>query len=163
MAFPFVLESNFEAGTNGEWTSETDTGSQLDFPHISELVGKSGIGQLMPFRGAFCARWVLGANTTDAFLTSTSIDIADAATSYFRWYMFFATNFAATAADVVSIFKLRQAGAGTVEFTVGINCDGSGGIFLGANDGTAASAFGSTNITLEIGRASCRERVYVLV
>ena len=148
MAFPFVLESNFEAGSSAEWTSSSDTGTQMDFPHISVLAGISGMGQLMPYRGAFCARFTLGANTTDSFLRSTTIDIADAATSYFRWYMFFATNFAATAADVVSIFKLRQAGGGTVEFTVGVNCDGSGGVFLGGNDGTAASAFGTTNITL---------------
>ena len=150
MAFPYLFESNFEQGTNAEWTSETDTGSQLDFPHISTLAGQSQtvLGPMMPFRGAYCARFVLGANTTDAFLRSTSIDIADAGSSWFRWYMYLAGDVVATAADVVSIFKLRQAGGGTVEQTVGLSFDGSGGIFLGGSDGTAAAAFGTTSITL---------------
>lgn len=148
MAFPYLFESNFEAGTNAEWTSETDSGSQLDFPHISVIAGQNGIGNLAPFRGTFCARWVLGANTTDAFLRTTAIDIADTASSWFRWYMFLANDFVATAADVVSIFKLRQAGGGTVEFTVGLSCDGAGGIVLGGSDGIAAANFGTTNITL---------------
>lgn len=149
MAFPFAFESNFESGSNAEWSAETDTGSQLDFPHISTLAGVNN-GNQAPYRGAYCARWVLGANTTDAFLRTTGIDIADSATSYFRWKMFLAPDFVATAADVVSIFKLRQAGGGTVEMTIGISCDGSGGIFLGGSDGTAAATFGTKSITLGV-------------
>lgn len=148
MAFPFILETNFENGTNSEWTSETDSASQLDIAHASTLAGVAGQGNLAPFRGAYCARWQLGANTTDAYFISTTIDIADAATAFFRWYMFLGTNLRATAADVVSIFKLTQAGAGTVEQTIGLNFDGAGGIFIGGSDGTAAAAFGTTNITL---------------
>jgi hypothetical protein len=148
MAFPWIFYSNFEAGTNAEWTSETDTASQLDIAHITTLASVSGRGSLAPFRGAYCARWRLGANTTDAFLTSTGIDIADAATSYFRWYIYFGHDFTFTANDVVSLFKLTQAGGGTVEYTVGINCVAStGDMFLGGSDGTAAAAFGTSAIS----------------
>ena len=148
MAFPFILESNFEAGTNAEWTSETDSGSQLDFPHITELA-RWPWPKFAPYRGAYCARFVLGANTTTVFLTSTAIDIADTASAYYRWYMYFAPDFAFTADDVVSLFKLRQAAAGTVEYTVGISCTAATNVFvLGASDGTAAATFGATPITL---------------
>ena len=148
MAFPYVLESNFEQGTNAEWTSETDTGSQLDFPHASVLAGVSGLGPMAPFRGAYCARWTLGANTTDAYLTSTTIDIADGSTASYRWYLYLAENFQFTADDVVSLFKLTQAGGGTVEYTIGLNLTAADDtIFLGGSDGTAAGDFGATSIT----------------
>lgn len=150
MAFPWLLESGFEAGSNAEWTAETDTGSQLDFPHASELA-RFPWPTHAPYRGAYCARFRLGANTTDAYLTSTSIDIADAGTAYFRWYIQFCPDFAFTADDVVSLFKLRQAGGGTVEYTVGINCvAATGAITIGGSDGTAAAAFGAQRLQLGV-------------
>jgi hypothetical protein len=75
VAFPFLLESNFESGSNAEWTSETDTVSQLDFPHYSELA-RYPWKTCVPFQGAYCARVVLSGGTADAFVSSTSTTIA---------------------------------------------------------------------------------------
>lgn len=148
MAFPWLVEANWEAGTNAEWTSETDSGAQLDFPHASELA-RFPWPTHAPFRGAYCARFRCGANTTTMFLTSTSIDIADAASAHFRWYLQLAPDFIATADEIVSIFKLRQAGAGTVEFTVGLDLVAATGVYtLGGSDGIAAVAFGTTPLVL---------------
>ena len=117
MAFPFVFESNFEAGTNGEWDSETDTGSKLDFPHYSTLATIPGSGT--PYRGAYCMRInLVPGDTNDHTVTEGDIDIATGVTRYFRWAMYLSPNFSATADDNFSIFELQQ-GGGTQEFVVG--------------------------------------------
>lgn len=155
MGFPFIFESNFEAGTNAEWDAETDSGSQLDFPHVSELA-RFPYSSLAPFRGGYCARWRLGAVTTAAYLTEGDIDIADGASAYFRWYLYLAPDFAFTADDVISLLKLRQTGGGTVEYTVGLSLTAAtGAIVLGGSDGTAAAAFGAQQ--LQLGRWHCIE------
>lgn len=136
MAHPYLFESYFEAGTAGDWDTETDTGSLLDFPHYSVLV-KEG---MVPYRGAYCARIVLG-DTNDHTLTEGDIDIADAGTAYFRWYLYVSNDFTATADDVFSIFELQQAG-GTVEQTVGMRITASSNLLeIGVGDGTAPSSY----------------------
>lgn len=146
MAFPWIVESTWESGTNAEWTAETDTASLLDFPHASVLA-RFPWPNHAPFRGAYCARFRLGAETTTVFLTHTTIDIADTATAHFRWYMQLAPDFAFTADDVVSLFKLRQAGGGTVELTVGLNLvTATDAITIGGSDGVAAASFGATRL-----------------
>ena len=146
MAHPFILEAGFERGSNADWTSETDTGSQLDFPHASELA-RFPWSECAPYRGAYCARFTLGANTTDASLTSTTIDIADTATGYFRFYLYLAPNFTFTADDTVSLFKLTQAAGGTVELTFGLSLTAAtDAILIGGSDGTAAADFGATQL-----------------
>ena len=37
MAFPLDFFENFEAGTKGNFDSETDTGNRLDFPHAHDI------------------------------------------------------------------------------------------------------------------------------
>lgn len=138
MAFPFSFQSNFEAGTNAEWTSESDTGSLLDFPHYS-VVAKDQ-NSLMPYRGAFVARNVLG-DTNDHTVTSTAIAIADTATSYFRWYMGLSKDFRFTADDTFNVFELQQSG-GTVEMSVGFRVTNSTQLIeFGIGDGTAPTSF----------------------
>ena len=77
MAFPWIFEESFDAGTRGDWDSESDTGSLLDFPHYTTLAAIPGGG--LPFRGAYCMRIVCG-DTNDHTLTEDDIDIADTAT-----------------------------------------------------------------------------------
>ena len=78
MAFPYIFKANFEGGTNGEWDSESDTGSRLDFPHYSELARIPGLA--MPYRGARCMRVDLTTGqTNDHTVTEGDIDIADGA------------------------------------------------------------------------------------
>ena len=59
MAAPVNFASHFDmvaaqVGDGGNWDSEADTGSKLDFPHYSELVRSTG--SPVPFRGAYCMR-----------------------------------------------------------------------------------------------------------
>lgn len=138
MAFPWIFESNFEQGTNGEWDSESDTGSLLDFPHYSTLAMVPGAPT--PYRGAYCMRIKCG-DTNDHTLTEGDIDIADAGTAYFRWYLFASSDFTATADDTFNIFELQQAG-GTVEQSVGMRVTAASNLLeIGIGDGTAPTSF----------------------
>lgn len=138
MAFPFLIHSNFEAGTNAEWSSESDTGSLLDFPHYS-VVAKDP-NSMMPYRGAYVMRNVLG-DTNDHTVTHTSIDIADAGTAYFRWYMALSKDFRFTADDTFNVFELQQAG-GTTEISVGMRVTNATQLIeIGIGDGTAPTSF----------------------
>lgn len=138
MAFPWIFESNFEAGTNAEWTSESDTGALLDFPHYK--VTASDPNSLMPYRGAYCMRNKLG-DTNDHTVTQGSIDIADAGTAYFRWYMGLSKDFRFTANDTFNVFELQQAG-GTTEVSVGFRVTNSTQLIeIGIGDGTAPTSF----------------------
>lgn len=116
MSFPYIFHSNFAAGTNAEWDSETDTGSRLDFPHYSTLAAIPGMPA--PYLGAHCMRIALG-DTNDHTLIEGDIDIATGATRYFRFPMFISADTVASANDNFSIFELQQA-AGTQLYTVGL-------------------------------------------
>lgn len=143
MAFPFILESNFDLGTNAEWTSESDTGSLLDFPHFSELARIPGMPA--PYKGGHCMRVVCG-DTNTHMVVSTAIDIADAATASARWYMYVSPDFTATADDVFNIFELAQAGGGTVETTVGMRITAATNkLEIGIGDGTAPSTYATND------------------
>lgn len=138
MAFPYLLESIWEQGDNSEWTSETDTGSLLDYPHYSVL-GRIP-GAPVPYRGAYCARILLG-DTNDHTLTSTTIAIADGATAFFRWYTFVSSDFTATADDTFNIFELQQAG-GTIEQSVSMRITAATNLLeIGVGDGVVATSF----------------------
>ncbi len=136
--FPWIFESVFEQGTNAEWTSETDTGSLLDFPHYSTLSTQPTAP--VPYRGAYCMR-ILPGDTNDHTLTSTTITIADTATGFFRWYMFASSDFNATADDTFNIFELQQAG-GTIEESVSMRITAASGLLeIGVGDGIVATSW----------------------
>ena len=123
MAFPWVFSANFEAGTNAQFDSESDTGSLLSFPHFSTLARIPGLPA--PYEGAYCMMIDLRASdTNDHTVTEGDIDIATGVTRWFRWAMFVDANFASTADDNFSIFELQQAG-GTQEFVVGFTITAS--------------------------------------
>jgi hypothetical protein len=138
MAFPYIFEENFELGTKGDFDTETDTGSLLDFPHYSTLVNVKDAP--MPYRGAYCARIVLG-DTNDHTLTEGAIDIADAGTGYVRFYMYVSPDFTATADDIFNIFELQQAG-GTVEMALSMQITAATNLLeIGFGDGAVAGSF----------------------
>lgn len=138
MAFPFTFHENFESGTLGGFDSESDTGSLLDFPHYS--VTASDPNSVMPYRGAYYMRNKLG-DTNDHTVTEGSIDIADTAEAYFRWYMALSKDFSFTADDTFNVFELQQAG-GTVEVSVGFRVTNSTQLIeFGIGDGTAPTSF----------------------
>jgi hypothetical protein len=114
MAFPYLFESTFEGGTNGEWDSQTDTDSILDFPSYKTLAGRG----LEPFSGAYCMRIVSpGATPADAVVTEGDCNIADTVTRWFRFNLLIDSNFDATADDTVALLELQgAANAETVAF-----------------------------------------------
>ena len=141
MSFPYIFASNFQAGTNAEWDSESDTGAKLDFPHYSDLARIPGMSA--PYRGAYCMRVDLRPADTNAHtLTEGDIDIADGAQRFFRWYMWASADFTASADDVFSIFELQQAGGATTEMTVGMRVTAAtNALDIGVGDGTAPSSY----------------------
>lgn len=145
MAFPYIFAPTLEAGTKGAWDTETDTGSILDFPHYTELA-RFPWATCAPYRGAYCGR-IKQSGTADAILIEGDIDIADAGTAYFRWYMNFLSDFVATADDTFNFFELQQAG-GTVEQSLGFRVVAATQVInIGIGDGTAATEFGAQPIS----------------
>lgn len=147
MAFPYVFESTFEGGTNGEWDSESDTGARLDFPHYSVLasttdaLGSNGL----PYRGAYCARIRMG-DANDHTLTEADIDIAAAATSFFRFYLFLGNDVAATADDTFNVFELQDSANTTVLGVVGLRITGTTDVVEIGVGATAPTTFATAGL-----------------
>ncbi len=160
MAFPFVFQSDFEGGTNGEWDSETDTASQLDIASFKEL-SRFPWPTCAPFRGAYCARWQLTGGTDDAYLVEGDINIADTATRWFRWYVWFSPDFDATANDTVALFEVlgvASAVTGSVGFRYVAATDVINIGIGAAASGAAPTAFSAVNI--EKGQWYCVEAAF---
>jgi len=139
MAFPWILESNFEQGTSTEWTSSSgESAGVFDFPHYSVLSNQ--VTAPVPYRGAYCMR-IVTASATDRTVTSTTIAIADQGTAFFRWYMWIGTEFTGTADDTLNIFELQQAG-GTIEQSVSLRVTAATNLLeIGVGDGVVATSF----------------------
>ena len=118
MAFPWIFEANFELGTAAEWDSETDTASQLDFPHFSTLALQPW-STAAPFRGAYVMRTVLSGGTADAFVLEGDIDIAANVLRWAKFDMWISPNFTGTANDTLNIFEVQSSGP-VIEATFGL-------------------------------------------
>ncbi len=127
-----LFQDNFERGSDGlldagRFDSETDTGSQLDIAHYTELAKTPGLP--MPYSGAYCVRCVLSGGTADAFLTEADINMANGETWWAKWNMWidpdFATN--SSADDTFVIFETQGAG-NVVTFAVGLRYVNSTGL-----------------------------------
>lgn len=147
MAFPWIFESSLETtATPFGWDSESDTDTVLDVPHYSELA-RFPWSECAPYRGASCLRIALAGGTNDATLTEGDIDIADAATRWFRFYLYLAPNFTATADDTLNLFELQQA-AGTIECALGLRITAAtGAIEIGIGDGIAPTSFATSTLS----------------
>lgn len=120
MAFPFIFESNFEAGTNAEWDSETDVAGDLNIRSYVYLAryDVTDIGPVSPWRGAFVAEWNLSGNTADHTLIEGDIDIADTVTRFSRFYLFLGKDLRGVT-DIFNIYEL-QGTADAVENAIGL-------------------------------------------
>ena len=157
MAFPWIFEENFELGTKGDWSSTSDTGTLIDYPHYSTLVN-STVNFGAPYRGAYVMRINLsGGDTNDHTVTSTAIVCADAATVYTRFYMWVSRDFTASADDLFQLFEFQQAG-GTVEGSLGMRITAATNLLeIGIGDGTAPSNYVTYHYR---GKWVCVEQVY---
>lgn len=156
MAFPFLFESNFELGTNGEWDSETDVELVLNVKSYKQLAREdvTKVGPIAPYRGAFLAEWNLVGDTADHILIEGDMDIADAATGYARFYLFLGKDLSGVT-DIFNIFEL-QGTANAVEAAIGLRITtGSERVEIGVGQ-TAPATFSTTHL-LEKGRWYCIE------
>lgn len=145
MAFAWLFEGNFESGDNSEWDSEADTGSLLDFPHYTTLAAIPGME--VPWRGAYCARIVLG-DTNDHTLTAGAVNISADGTFGVRFMLYLHSDVTATADDTFPLLELQA--SSTVEIAVGLKITASSGaIELGVGE-TAPSSFAAN--PLQTGR-----------
>lgn len=117
MSFPYIFESTFEDGTVSEWDSETDTASQLDIAHYSELA-RWNYTNSTPFSGAFAMRLALTGGTADAFLEEGDVNVALAGTFAIRFPIWFSDDFTATADDTFVVMELQGA-ADAVQVALG--------------------------------------------
>ena len=110
MAFPFIFESNFEAGGIAEWAGgETDTETQLDVAHYSELA-RYPWPTCQPYSGAYALRAVLSGGTADAFIKSTTIAAAADLHTYIAFRVWFSPSFTGTANDTFVLLELQETG-----------------------------------------------------
>lgn len=122
MALPYISHCNFEDGTKGHFTSETDTTNRLDIAHYSELARIPGLE--MPFNGAYCLRLDLGTSNTDAFLQEdTLLDLAASGSIWFRFRAWIDPNIAMANATNLPLLTLQSAGP-VAETVVGLRMTG---------------------------------------
>jgi len=138
MAFPWLFSSGFERGTNGEWSSETDASSLLDFPHYTRLAPF----KLAPYRGAYCMRFLPNA-AADAFVVRTET-IALAATWAVRVYVY-ADQLTLAASDRFSLVELQSAGD-VVEAAMGIQATAGGVLQWWCGENAAAGTIRAQNM-----------------
>jgi hypothetical protein len=81
VAYPYIFESTFDAGTLDSWSSETDSSSIFDYPHYAELARQG----FAPWAGAHCARARLS-GTAVGYLTHTSAFDLSASGTISAWF-----------------------------------------------------------------------------
>ena len=141
MALPVIHSSSFDTGDNSEWTSESDTGTKLDFPHYSTIAAIPG--GPAPYRGAYCMRIQPG-DANDHTLRENSHDIGDGNTAWVRFALFISNDFAATADDVFNIYEWLNA-SNVVEACISLQITAStDAMDIAIADGTEAGTFTNT-------------------
>lgn len=150
MAFPFLSETLFEAGTRDHFDATSDTQSHLTFPHYSVLAQVPGMPA--PYRGAYCMQADLSKGTTDAYIQETgSWDTSAAGTIWFRWMLWVDKNLTMANNDEFAIHQLWSS-TNTVESTVVINYTTANGLRIGVGELT-----GSQFLPLPQGKWVCVE------
>ncbi len=106
MAFPYLFEENFDDGTLGNFNSETDSSSILDYPHYAEL---ARAGQA-PWQGAHVMRGRMAANAVGYVTELDGFDTAGAGTIHIWFTVLIGADVAIAASGVVVLFALDSAG-----------------------------------------------------
>jgi hypothetical protein len=106
MAFPFLADENFDDGTLGNFDSETDSSSILDFPHYAELAR----GGRAPWQGAHAMRARLN-GTAVGFVTETgTFDTAGASTIHIWGTVLIGEDVSIATDGVIVLAALQSAG-----------------------------------------------------
>ena len=161
MAFPWITEATFEAGTVGHFEAETDTGGKFDIAHYSTLAQFAGLPA--PWRGAYCARvnlGVVGQGTTAAYINETGSWDTAVGAAFRAKFMFWlgGPGFAMTDTDEFAIFQCMAATNTTVQGGVYVNFTTASGYRLGL-----CGASGSNFLPLSLNRWHSVEIVLDLI
>ena len=148
MAHPWDVEFNFETGDNTQWTTETDTASQLDFPSYRTLAAlPQGV---VPYTGAYCMRIVLGANTTRASLETTVATAGDNEAGSFQFNIMLLDDLRNTHASTTDHFGILEfEDAGTSELSVNLSITAADVVTMSVADNIAGASSAPQSAALE--------------
>ena len=136
MAYPWLSEENFDDGTRGNFDSETDASSILDFPDYKTLA----LGGLHPWQGSHALRVRLSGTATADITETGGFDTALAGRIFIWLPLLISSSFTLNDGDAVILFALQSAGP-VNEVVVGIDRSG-------ANYRLFAGETGATNTTI---------------
>lgn len=138
MALPYIHSASFDTGDNSEWTSESDTGSKLDFVHYTTLATLPD--GPAPYRGAYCMRIQPG-DANDHALKQDDLNIGEDVTAWLRFALFISKDFAASVTDIFNIYEWQNT-SNVVEAAISLQITTSTNLVeIGIGDGVAASVF----------------------
>lgn len=143
MAFPFLVDETWDDGTRGNFDSETDASSILDFPHYQTLA-RFG---LAPWRGSHALRLALSGTATADVTETGGFDTSQGTTINIWFPVCIGADLSLTAGDTVILFALQSAGP-VNEVVFGVR--NNGGVYE-----LFAGETGATN-TLAITRSNKR-------
>jgi len=138
VAFPYLSEASFSAGTIGHFDTDTDTESRSQVFHYSALAAIPGLPA--PYHGAYVYGVNLANDGTpaDSYLQETaSWDTAASGTIFFRLMFWVSADITMANADEFAIFQLWSA-TNTVEGGAYINYTTANGLRLGIGEASAA-------------------------
>ena len=111
MAWPWLFEGNFERGTNGDFDTEVDAGTKLDFPHYAQLASQYTWSAAVPWKGAYCMR-VEQSGTNVAYVAQTQV-VAVATSIWGRFQFCVGKGWTATAGTTTTFTIFRYMTTGT--------------------------------------------------
>ena len=121
MPFPYVFHENFETGTRGGFTSETDDEGRVDFPDWRDNL------DIDPWRGGHVMRVDLNRGSAgDACVVNNSVlNIGSGTNRYIRFYLWIGDDFRAPDAAGSSLRILDFNSLSGTEGGIGISCSES--------------------------------------
>lgn len=138
MAFPFVTEEGFEAGTRGHFDAESDNDAKLRFAHYSQLAQIQGCPA--PWRGAYAMHVDLSLGTSDAYVQETGSWDMTAGTNelYGRFMLYLSSDLTMATTNEFGILQFWSS-TSTVECGIYINYTTANGYRIGIGEASASS------------------------
>lgn len=141
MAYPWLVEETFDDGTRGNFDSETDASSILDFPDYRELA-RFGMA---PWRGSHALQLALNGAATANITETGGFDTAQGGTIHIWLPVCIGGNLSLTAGNTVILFALQSTGA-VNEVVFGVrNNGGTYELFAGETGATNTLAIIPSN------------------
>jgi hypothetical protein len=117
MAFPYLVNEDFSTGTLGDFDTETDTASIIDFPHYRTLARWG----LAPFQGAYCMRALLNGGTTSGYVIETGgYDVASDGSIFTSFMFLLGNDFTMADTDKLMLHDLESTLNTTSEVACGL-------------------------------------------